>query len=118
MSIFYFMEKLKLPGQSILTGQQILQLQNMFITKIYIQIQSFITLQDNTLFDYLKQVTMNGTFFSSTPNFNLNVTLFSTSSNSQGWVNYIEVNARRFLNCSGSGNQFLFRDKRSVTAGM
>ena len=43
---------------------------------------------------------------------------FSANDNSAiGWLNYIELNARRELNYSGTGNQFEFRDTRSAGPG-
>ena len=41
----------------------------------------------------------------------------SNDASAIGWLNFIEVNARRDLNFAGSGSQFQFRDIRSVGAG-
>jgi hypothetical protein len=49
----------------------------------------------------------------------VNVTLqfLSNDNSATGWLNYIEVNARRDLNFSGAGGQLQFRDTRSVGTG-
>ncbi len=58
------------------------------------------------------------TSFTFTPSVNpIPVLLTKTSSSITGWLNYLEVNVRRQLNASGSGNQFLFRDMNTVGTG-
>ncbi|TAH42039.1 MAG: type IX secretion system sortase PorU [Bacteroidetes bacterium] len=41
----------------------------------------------------------------------------SPDPNGLGWVNYIELNARRYLDFAGTGSQLEFRDTRSVGPG-
>ena len=62
--------------------------------------------------DYAKLSSNFTTFNSSSSNINLAVSYNPSQNTSVGWLNYIELNARRQLKMNG--NQMLFRDNQSV----
>ncbi len=62
--------------------------------------------------DYAKLSSNFTTFNSSSSNINLAVSYNPSQNTSVGWLNYIELNARRQLKMNG--NQILFRDNQSV----
>ena len=63
--------------------------------------------------DYAKLSSNFTTFNSSSSNINLAVSYNPSQNTSVGWLNYIELNARRQLKMNG--NQILFRDNQSVS---
>src|SRR5688572_20445078 len=65
--------------------------------------------------DYAAENTSSVTFNAISPTVSLTLTYYPTTSTSIGYLNYLEVNARR--NLVMSGPQMLFQDKRSVGAG-
>ncbi len=52
----------------------------------------------------------------SSPDLSMSLQYLSNDISATGWLNYIELNARRSLTCSGTGSQLVFRDSRSVGA--
>lgn len=55
-----------------------------------------------------------GSFNAASGNINIGITFSNPSSGSEGWVNFLELNARRNLTMTGS--QLLFRDKNSINS--
>ena len=55
------------------------------------------------------------TFPASSPDFKIGLTYTKPTTTSSGWLNYLELNARRQMIMTG--NQFLFRDIKSVGVG-
>jgi hypothetical protein len=53
--------------------------------------------------------------FAPSSNINLNVAFSNSSSNAEGYINYIELNVRR--NLVMSGDRLVFRDRQSIAAG-
>lgn len=65
--------------------------------------------------DYAAENISNATFTAVGPEVNLTLTYYPTTSTSIGYLNYLEVNARRNLVMNGA--QQIFQDKRSVGPG-
>lgn len=64
---------------------------------------------------YAKKKSQSTTFNVNIDQINIGVDYFSTASNSIGWLDYLQLNARRSLIMYG--DQMLFRDAESVGAG-
>jgi len=62
--------------------------------------------------DYVKLSSKNTTFNSSSSNINIEIIYNPSENASLGWLNYLELNARRELKMNG--NQMLFRDSESL----
>ncbi len=58
----------------------------------------------------------NDSFLISTPAVTISLQYTSNDNSATGWLNYLELNARRNLDYNGGGNQLIFRDARSVGA--
>ena len=65
--------------------------------------------------DFADENISNTSFSASGPDITLTLTYFPSTSTSVGYLNFLELNARRNLVMSGS--QMLFRDKRTIGAG-
>ncbi len=68
------------------------------------------TAQDN----YASLVAFTKTFSSSSPVFNVGVSMYSGDPSAQGWLNYIDLKFRRGLTASNVTGQMIFRDARSI----
>lgn len=79
--------------------------------------QTFSNVGTSTLDPYFIPASMNKNFFINSSNLNVSFTLSSGDPGAQGWLNYFELNFRKSLNASNTGNQFMFRDKNSVGVG-
>ena len=79
--------------------------------------QNFSYVGPNTTDPYLVQLNFKQPFFSNSQTMNLKFTLNTNDQNGKGWLNYFELNYRRELNASNSGNHFSFRDKNTVGPG-
>ena len=66
--------------------------------------------------DYAKLSSQSTTFISNSSNIDISVIYNPPQSGSVGWLNYIELNARRHLRMTG--DQLLFRDSESVNNGL
>ena len=64
--------------------------------------------------DFAKPNVLQGGLTSSPESFNVRLTFSSVDQSASGWLDYIEVNARRRLDLSGAGDQIIFRDSRSA----
>ena len=67
--------------------------------------------------DYARETAVADSFLTSVPLVSASLHFSSADASAIGWLNYIEMNARRELNYSGAGNQFGFRDSRTTGAG-
>ena len=66
--------------------------------------------------DYAKTNTLNGGVTSCPETFNVKLNFFCGDQSASGWLDYIELNARRKLDFFGAGDQLIFRDTRSAGA--
>ncbi|MDQ3190906.1 MAG: type IX secretion system sortase PorU [Bacteroidota bacterium] len=64
---------------------------------------------------YANQGQSTMTFIPKSSNISVNVTYNKPNSSSLGWLNYLQIHARRQLKMQG--NQMIFRDKKSLGAG-
>ena len=79
--------------------------------------QNFTNVGINVQDNYVSPLSLNRNFLASSTLLNLKFVLNSSDPNSQGWLNYFEINFRRNLNASSMGSQFSFRDRLSVGTG-
>jgi hypothetical protein len=64
--------------------------------------------------DFAKGNILAGSINSCPSTFPVSMNFSCTDQSASGWLDYIEINARRSLDFNGSGDQLLFRDVRSV----
>ena len=79
--------------------------------------QNFTSVGTNLQDNYVTLLSLNRNFLTGSSLLNLKFVLNSSDPNSQGWLNYFEINFRRNLNASNMGSQFSFRDRLSVGLG-
>ncbi|HNP48431.1 MAG TPA: type IX secretion system sortase PorU [Bacteroidia bacterium] len=79
--------------------------------------QAFSSVGSSPQDNYAAPVYMTKTLFPSSGILNVGLSMYSADPNSQGWLNGIDLNLRCQLNYLNQGNQFLFRDTRSVGPG-
>ncbi|HRH66013.1 MAG TPA: C25 family cysteine peptidase, partial [Bacteroidia bacterium] len=79
--------------------------------------QAFSSVGSSPQDNYAAPVYISKTLFPNSSSLNVAISMSSADPNGQGWLNFIELNLRCQLNVLGQGNQFHFRDTRSVGAG-
>ncbi len=67
--------------------------------------------------DYAKINTLQGILINCPESFTVKMSFSSSDQSATGWLDYIEINGRRKLDFSGSGDQMIFRDSRSSGSG-
>ncbi len=80
-------------------------------------IQPFTNVGSSPQDNYASPTLFSKNFFPVSSTMPVNIQFYSVDPNGLGWVNYIEWNARRFLDFSGGSAQLEFRDSRSVGVG-
>jgi len=64
--------------------------------------------------DFAKENNLSGAVTSCPETFSLKLAFSCLDQSAGGWLDFIEINARRKLDFSGAGDQVIFRDSRSV----
>ncbi len=67
--------------------------------------------------DYAKPNTLGSSVTNCPESFNIRFTFSSGDQSASGWLDYIEINARRRLDFAGAGAQIFFSDSRSLGTG-
>jgi len=75
-----------------------------------------VTVFNSVTADFAKGNVLFGSINSSPESFPVRLDFSCADQTASGWLDYLEVNARRALNLSNSGDQLMFRDVRSVGA--
>ena len=66
--------------------------------------------------DFAKPATLAGSITSCPESFNARLSFSCGDQTAAGWLDFVEINARRRLDFTGVGDQLLFRDSRSAGA--
>ncbi|MBL0066343.1 MAG: type IX secretion system sortase PorU [Bacteroidetes bacterium] len=79
--------------------------------------QAFSSVGSSPQDNYAAPIYISKYLFPNSSTLNVAVSMSSADPNGQGWLNFIEMNLRCNLNFLNQGNQFHFRDARSVGTG-